>query len=104
MSRDFNRHVSRVTLHSLFTFKLVDNLGHLLGGDGAEYFAVNGNHRSKAAAADAANGFNRKFTVFGYGVEADAEDALALVDQVLSAFQVAGRTHADRDLVAGRAS
>ena len=79
-----------------------NDLGQLVLFDVAEDFAVDGHDRGQAAAADAADGFDRPFAIFGCAVDGTPDLALDSHDEVLAALEVACGSHADLDLnVAG---
>src|SRR5574344_57752 len=74
-----------------------DDGGHVALVELAVDLAVDDRDRRKAAAAEAAHGLDREHSVGRRRVDADAELALELVDDVFAAAQIAGRAHADLD-------
>src|SRR5690606_13449130 len=60
---------------------------------------VNCQNRRKSTATNAAHRLERKFAIFCCVVDADSQKVLELLDKVARTLQVAGRSHANRDMV-----
>src|SRR5512133_3407557 len=88
---------------TVLALELGDDLRQLVFLDLAEDFVADGEDRRQSAAADAAHRVDREQAVGSHFARLDAQDAAALVQDVLAALQLAGRAQAYRDAVlAGR--